>query len=153
MDLVDLIENDQNDRELFSAVCILEWYDDITSGIVKFNQTADFYFVNTCYFDPDKDERILTLIPVTKEWVNTLENMIEKNEVGVITNGRDIRIEIESNFKRHDGPAYLMRTDSLLDGKLRELVEIPSRQIVYFHDLEDTFEQEDSSRQKWRDYF
>jgi hypothetical protein len=153
MDLVDLIKNDKNDGELFSDVCILAWYDDITSGIIKFNQTADFYFVNTCYFDPDKRERILTLIPVTKEWVQTLKDMIRTNEVGVRTNDRDIRIEIESIFKRHDGPAYLMRTDSLVSGKLREVVEIPSNDMVYFHHLEDTFEQEDSSKQKWREYF
>jgi hypothetical protein len=144
MELINVYKKNRGISKLFSEVNIVDWYDGATTGVSKLNNSSEWYIFNLCYFDPDKDIRIFTLILATNKWVDEFR-------------AKESNHDDYGNLKRHIGVAFENYHDRVFllnaanpDSLTYEIAELPKSELKYCETVEEAINQE---RNQWLSYF
>lgn len=67
-------------------------------------------------------------------------------------NYKDVKNEIKKSYENYQGNANLLKSGQIDDADC-EIVEIPASSLKYFNDIEDTFDQGETSIRQLKAYF
>ncbi len=137
---------------LFTEIITVDWYDGTTTGVCKLIHSNEWYICNMCYFDPDGDLRIFSLVQATDEWMKDFKAItLSMQEGATVAYGKREEL-IKKAFENYKGAAFLMKAQDVGDLDY-DVVQLPVEDLRYVEGVEKAVNQNQKWKMKWLNYF